>query len=537
MLQELGHVVVVSDPETQVDVIYDGCRERGESCVFLSFSLPHESAVGLRCPTVCVFAWEYDRIPDEVWDDDPRNDWRYVLANHGRAITLSQHSADVVRKAMGQEFPVAAIPIPLLVDTRNELRAKNDGPAVEKTDLAVTGVVVDSRNCRMTPDTMEWLEPAQSFHIQPWTGDTIRLRFTEIEECMAYLDGFYDPESWGTWSRTANPGIVLPYDLSGNVTLKIRAVGYGLNIDKDIFVTLGDEKMTIRLLGHIAEDCASFQLATTANMFRFSGLDLTPIPDAYDARSLGIGLDDIEISGVPGSQAKEDSAPESMPARTITLEGIVYTSVCDPLDDRKNWQDIVTAFCTAFQDVEDATLVLQIPRPSLAPLLRKLYSLLQRLSPFACRVVALHGNFDAGEYEKVKAAARFYVNASRCEGLGIDVVEYMACGKPVICPCHTATADYINSSLALMVDSCLEPCMWPHDTRKIFKTMRHRIDWESLVDAYRRSYEIAHKKPHIYRKMAASARLRTNQISSNVLVRDKLQHFFAKELGRRSQAS
>jgi glycosyltransferase involved in cell wall biosynthesis len=249
---------------------------------------------------------------------------------------------------------------------------------------------------------------------------------------------------------------------------------------------------------------------------------------------MGIGLYDIEISGDPGPEAEEDRDQQTVAAREITLDGIVYTSVCDPLDDRKNWQDIVTAFCTAFQDVEDATLVLQIPHPSLSPLLKKLYSLLQRLSPFACRVVALHGNLDAVEYEKVRSVARFYVNASKCEGLSLDLVEYMASGKPAISPCHTAMADYVDSSSALIVDSCLEPCVWPHDTRKIFKTLRHRINWESLVAAYRRSYDIAHNQPGLYRRMAESAWLQTTQGSSHVVVKEKLQAFFAKALERQS---
>jgi glycosyltransferase involved in cell wall biosynthesis len=532
VLQELGQVVVVSDPETQVDVIYDGCRERGEGCVFLSFSPPHKAAVGLRCPTVCVFAWEFDRIPDEVWDGDRKNDWRNVFSDHGRAITLSKYAADVVRKTMGQDFPVAAIPIPL-ADTFEEFkRRKSDGPPVARTDITVSGVAIDSRNCRMTPDSMEWIEPAKSFHSQAWTGETIRLGFTQADECGAYLNGFYESESWGTWSATANPKVVLPYALNGNITLKIRALGCGHNVDKEIFVSLGDEKRPIRLLDHIAETCLSFQSVKTANILGFSGLDVTPIPRAYDCRTMGVGLYDIEISGDPGPDAKKDTEPQNVPAHEITLEGIVYTSVCDPLDDLKNWQDIVTAFCTAFQDVEDATLVLQIPHPSLSSLLNILYPFLQRLSPFDCRIVALHGNLDAVEYEKLKAAAHFYVNASRCEGLSVDLMEYMARGKPAIAPCHTAMADCVNSSSALIVDSCLEPCVWPHDTRKLFKTMRHRINWESLVQAYRRSYAIARREPDVYREMAESAWLQTTTCSSNIVVKKTLQHFFAKELGQ-----
>ena len=89
VLQELGNVVFLGDPENEADQLFDEAEGRGEACVFLCFSPPHRAPVGLRCPTLCIFAWEFSNLPDEAWDDEPRNDWRFVLAKHGRTITLS----------------------------------------------------------------------------------------------------------------------------------------------------------------------------------------------------------------------------------------------------------------------------------------------------------------------------------------------------------------------------------------------------------------------------------------------------------------
>jgi glycosyltransferase involved in cell wall biosynthesis len=205
--------------------------------------------------------------------------------------------------------------------------------------------------------------------------------------------------------------------------------------------------------------------------------------------------------------------------------------VFSPTDGRKNWKDIVTAFCTAFQDVEDATLVLKMVHHSLASFLVKLNSLLEQLWPFKCRVVALQGYMDSVEYEALISATHFYINASKAEGLCLPLMEYMACCKPSIAPCHTSMVDYVDSSSTLIIDSSLEPCMWPHDPRSIFRSMRYRIDWESLVNAYRRSYDIAKNKPDVYRKMAESASSQMNKFSSNIVVKEKLQKFFAQELG------
>ena len=236
---------------------------------------------------------------------------------------------------------------------------------------------------------------------------------------------------------------------------------------------------------------------------------------------MGIGLRYIEITGKPD----RDIHQEDRPARPIKLDGVVYTSVFCPTDGRKNWQDMLTAFCTAFQDVEDATLVLKIVPHSLPSFMGEFHFFLPHLAPFKCRILALQGYLDPAEYEKLIAATDYYVSASRCEGLCLPLMEFMACGKPALSPCHTAMADYVDSSSTLIVDSSLEPCGWPHDSRLAFRTMRYRISWESLVNAYRQSYHIAKNQPDDYKQMGRAASARMKEFASNHVVKEKLQRF------------
>ena len=109
VLEELGKVVVVQSPNTEVDDIYlrkepplkpgllasikrllikekkeTPLRAEDEDCVFLSFSPPQRTLTELNCPTLSVFAWEFNNIPYETWDNEPRHDWRYVFSKHGR---------------------------------------------------------------------------------------------------------------------------------------------------------------------------------------------------------------------------------------------------------------------------------------------------------------------------------------------------------------------------------------------------------------------------------------------------------------------
>lgn len=528
VLQELGQVVVVTNPEQEVDAIYDDCCKQGEACVFLSFAPPNKSATGLRCPTVCVLAWEFDRIPDEVWDGDPKNDWRSVFADHGRAITLSQYSADAVKRAMGGDFPVLSIPVPVWDAFAAYRRCYVGHSPTAKTDILVKGNVVDSRNYAIEPDSFELKEPFDSFQLKNWTGETIRLGFTETDEFAAYLGGFYQAEPWGTWSRIAKPWILLPYRLSGQVHLKIILCGYAFNANKAIFVSLGEEQKLIQMGGGFTEADLDFRSGKAESVLKFSGLDLSPVPDANDPRSMGIGLRYLEISGAPGGEISAHHYEAIDGMRQVSLDGVVYTSVFNPGDDRKNWTDMIKGFCMAFQNMEDATLVLKMTHHSITSFLGRLHFLLQQMWPFQCRIVALHGYLDDAEYEKLIAATHFYVNTSRCEGLCLPLMEFMSAGIPAIAPCNTSLADYVDSSSTLIVESGVEPSIWPHDPRQVFRTLKYRIDWESLVNAYRQSYAIVKNQPNVYEAMAKAASLKMKAYASNDGVREQLGEFLQK---------
>lgn len=113
ILEEFGLVVPIHDPAHEVDRIWHNAASQGEACVFLSFAPPHKTYLPAHCPIIPIFAWEFDTLPIEVWDDEPRHDWRLVLGQAGRAITHSAFSVAVVRAAMGSEFPVVSIPAPV----------------------------------------------------------------------------------------------------------------------------------------------------------------------------------------------------------------------------------------------------------------------------------------------------------------------------------------------------------------------------------------------------------------------------------------
>src|SRR5690554_6222454 len=138
LLQQVGQVQVVEDPASEVDPLYHAARARGEDCVFLSFSPPHLTCLGLDCPTIPVFAWEFSNMPDETWwDDRPEQDWRWCLQQCAGAIVHSGQSAEVVRRMMGADFPVAAIPAPLwdrMARAREFLDSTDSAEVIERSE-------------------------------------------------------------------------------------------------------------------------------------------------------------------------------------------------------------------------------------------------------------------------------------------------------------------------------------------------------------------------------------------------------------------
>src|SRR5690606_41204348 len=111
LVKQLGEVEIVEDPASEVDRRYHDAIARGQQCIFLSCSPPHLTTLGLGCPTVPVFAWEFSSMPNETWwQDRPEMDWRWCLEQCAGAIVHSRQSGMAGRKRMGEHSPVIDLP-------------------------------------------------------------------------------------------------------------------------------------------------------------------------------------------------------------------------------------------------------------------------------------------------------------------------------------------------------------------------------------------------------------------------------------------
>lgn len=440
--------VVVLDSVADVDKLYRQYTEAGEVVVFLSVSPPHQTPVGLDCPTLCLFAWEFDSLPDQPWDGEPRNDWRYVFRHIAGAICTSREAQQLVERA-APGFPVAAIPAPVWNHYAHLTEAGGHLPQLDARFFSFTGYLIDSAILGLSADGLV----PETEHLAPENNPP---------------------------HEAEHEGRALP-----------RGAPNFWALSKKLYQEWRNE------------------------------LALPRAPrDSVDPLSRGAA--DVVASVQPAVPAGVLFTETPL---NLQVTGVVYTTLLNPADSRKNWTEIIAAFCWAFKDNAEATLVVKMTHYDLEYYRIVLITLLSRLSPFKCRVLVVHGFLEEGQYQELIKATSYYVNASSGEGLCLPLMEFLSAGCPALAPTHTAMADYIRDSLAFTVDCSREPFCWPHDPSGIYVTHRHRLNWASLVKAFRESFRVAREEPERYRSMSKSAYAQLQGFASQGQVARQLSGF------------
>ena len=196
---------------------------------------------------------------------------------------------------------------------------------------------------------------------------------------------------------------------------------------------------------------------------------------------------------------------EAAPQTSVTISGVVYTVVFNPIDGRKNFNDLLGGFLWAFRDVEDATLILKIthfdPVRGLLPVLADL----SKHGRYKCRVLLLHGMLPDAQYRDLVRITSYAVNASTNEGQCLPLMEFMSAGRPAISPAHTAMLNYISPANSFVVRHSDRLAVWPHDPLQRYRSRRHMVSVEALIGAYRESYSVAKYDSGRYAAMSAAA--------------------------------
>ncbi|HBX55225.1 glycosyltransferase [Pseudomonas sp. UBA2684] len=474
-LRRLGDVEIIETPELQVDRLYDQACAAGERCVFLSFTPPHKTPLTLRCPTVSVFAWEFDSIPNEPWLDELNQDWRYVLSKCGLGITHSELTVQAVKTELGKNFPIISVPSPVW-DKYQGLREQSSAlPLVCPLRIEVrSGVVLDTHDVALEP-YMPGLDAVAN-----------AVKAARAQERPASSTG-----------GTSDALLIQPFRQQSRLRVSRRYLGeWYLRCVRDRLLP-SPRPATATALTLVSED-------KTKHLEPCNTVEPKLLPK----------------SGLTPQTQEWDLAPCS-----FELSGVVFTALFNPYDGRKNWVDMLTAFCAAFKDTPDATLLFKLGHHEYQSALNDMLMCMARMPAFRCRVVLLQGFLEGPEFDSLIRASAFVINASHGEGQCLPLMEFLSCGKPAIAPQHSAMRDYIDEDVAFIVDSWLDASAWSHDPRLAYRTCRHQIDWASLVKAYSDAYACMTDDPERYARMSAAAVERMRGHCSVEIASERLRTF------------
>lgn len=554
VLRRLGDVQVIENPLQDVDEIYRQCREQGQPCVFLSFTPPHKTFTSLECPVIPVFAWEYSNLPCETWEDGLFNDWVSILRRCAAALTHSSYTLHSISSALGDEFPATWAPSPVwdqFAGARDTILQRATGSL--QVDLTIDGLVLDSRTTSLAMPEPPLLHAALENQLQTGASEVVTDRGAKVSSKTA--SGAQPSALAG--SEAGAPAMA---QQENRVRLCLRAVrrqgerGYRRTGKwfQDVLWTFkgvqSDETPAVhkRLLELEERVCEKdLELgAKQEEIYRLSDLvrqkerelvhkqnEIYTLGDLVRGKEAELLDKQNEILRVGRECGLTPHALELPDARdpdryTLALTGVVYTTVFNPADGRKNWRDILSAFCYALGEHEDATLVLKITHHGLGVGYAEILEVLQRLAPFRCRVVALWGFLDDDSYQALIHGTAYVLNASYGEGQCMPLMEYMSSGVPAVAPNSTALQDYINENNAFVVKSSAAMTFWQHDARRALRTLHYQPHWDSLVDAIRDSYHCFKTDEPRYRQKQQMAVGQLKGYCSQDVVEQRVRRLF-----------
>lgn len=217
---------------------------------------------------------------------------------------------------------------------------------------------------------------------------------------------------------------------------------------------------------------------------------------------------------------------KAAPTRPLSLRGVVYTSIFNPGDGRKNWEDTITGFLQALGDKEDASLVLKLITSDRLEV-HRVFAFYRCLGiPHRSKVIIIQDFLSEETLLQLVRASTYYVNTAKAEGNCLPLMNYLAANRPAIAPTHTAMGDYFTDRIGFPLIMHPEPATWPQEPSSRWRTTWQRLVWPSLVEQFRESYRLVKEEPARYQAMSSQARLEMLRWASYEAVEARLHEAF-----------
>ena len=467
VLETLGVWRPVDHPESRLAFAAARAEAEGYRPVHLAVNPLQDVYLSPAVPNVLFPFWEFPDVPDRDFGHDTRQNWARVCRPASMVLTACEFTAAAFRKA-GVACPVAVVPVPV---------------------------------------------PPRAFALPPWDPARVRT-FTCRHEIL------------GPAGAPAGPTAADPARSDGAASRAARSAF------RRVAPWLGP--MTVQRLSLMRRAVAG------AAKERPGDLTFRLMRDGY-RRHVRRWLSDDALDAVTRLKRKalalagrEPAGPTDppLPSGELTLGGgLVYTTVFNVGDPRKNYRDLLTAFLDAFRDRGDVTLVVKLVTNRRcehhdAGLLRATYEALG--VSHRCRVVVVTEFLTEEQMDALFEVTTYYVNTSHAEGACLPLMRALAGGRPAVAPGHTAMADYMDGAVGFFPGSHPEPTHWPHDPERRLETTRHRLVWSDLRDGLHARAGVADGDRPRYDAMAAAARARMSFLASHDAVAGALRAAMAR---------
>jgi glycosyltransferase involved in cell wall biosynthesis len=455
LLERLGTWQLVELPQSRLPFLAAKAQARGFRPVHISLNPPQDAYFTPAVPTVLYPFWEFPRIPDRDFACDTRQNWARVARRAALVVTACRFTAEAFERAQ-LPCPIAVVPVPL---------------------------------------------PSQYFELPDWDA-----RHSWALECRHLV--------WGGAAPHAGLSVVqqLPPSPRGARLAKslLRAAAPWMGPE-----AVNRLVLLKRALAGEPGNCPGQPAARRRPMLVrliylcFRSLyrkHLRPWLSEEGQRRINRVRARLLRRIAPGPEEVLDPL---LPRAPLRIGGLVYTTLLNVGDVRKNYIDLLSAFLLAFRDRPDATLVIKLASNPVREhneisLLRQRYESLGIVH--RCRVVVITEFLTEQQMSELFRVTTFYVNTSHAEGACLPLQQALAGGRPVVAPAHSAMADYIDGEVAFVIDSHPEPAPWPHDAERRLETFWGRLVWSSLRDQLLASAYAAEHDPMRYARMSAAGR-------------------------------
>ena len=506
VLERLGTWRLLDHPESSLPFAAARAEADGYQPIHLSLHPPQDVYLTPALPNVIFPFWEFPDLPDRDFGHDTRQNWVRVCSRADLILTACEFTARAFQKA-GVNCPVAVVPVPLKPDhftipawdaghtwTLTCRHVIWGGPEPVKVETHV-----DKSSHVEAP---RWLRRVDH---RPSGG-----HFCWLAACFARFT-----PGWGRrpWSGSRRPGI-------------------------NILVSSGRSPHTMQPLPGARPGVSRLGYAMARDGYRKfikRWLSLDALHAITGAK--------VKALRVLGRDPILDPDP-LLPSTALTLGGLIYSSIFNLGDKRKNHQDLLTAYLLAFADREDVTLVIKLATNPVREhheisILRLMYDSLG--IKHKCRIVVITDFLTDEQMHELMRVTTFYVNTSKAEGACLPLQQSLAGGRPSIAPDHTSMADFMDSEVGFVLGTHPEPTYWPHDPEMKMETTWNRLVWSDLRDALLDSASLIETRPEDYQTMAKTARTRMLDYASRDVTTEALRAALARlpkiETGRFAWAS